>query len=204
MKKILLSFSFVLFFFGGLISQQTYSSTVNLNWKNNQYTNIHKNVNVDYLSFEGAAVDHHQPEIVRYLHHIPVSGLGNLDIKIRPLKISSINIANPEQKTVSDQFKTDFEIVTIKNEYQANISITPIRTTKTGFEKLEQFEIIIIHSKSNGNIATTRDEGMTTNSVLSSGSIFKIAIPKEGIYSIDGNFLKENFDVDLSTLNTKL
>lgn len=171
--------------------QEKYSTQVSLNWFEKTFDNILDDKDaITIQTFKGADLDALFPELPQYLHHIQLPGNGQLDIKITPIKTSEILVFDGDSKA---QLKPDFtyvqDIAQAKNNFQANISIVPIRKTTTGFEKLEEFTLTVTFSPKPYS-SQTRDDN-TYTSVLSSGTIYKIPIKKEGIYEITGKFLTD-------------
>lgn len=202
MKRLIFLIIPSLFSISSSIGQQTDVYDVKLEWKENQFENIHDGNNVIlYQTFDDAEFDAKRPEVVRYIHNVPVNAMGRLEVKVIPVKTSSINIFNKSNsQSINSDWYIEHYISQSGGDFQANISIVPIRKGKDGFEKLEEFKLSVRHFPENST--TYRDPGMTETSVLSSGKIYKIAIPTEGVYKIDGNFLSDNLGIDLSTINT--
>ncbi len=201
--KELSTISFFLFvLISSSFGQDSYSAELNIEWEERYFENIHNDdAAIKYLGFTDEAFDAEQPRKVRFIHQMPLPGNGKLEIKIKPIKTSLLEIKDP---TDPIYFQKDWEIDYLVTQtgfnFFTNISIVPIRKTSTGFEKLESFKLIVNYTpKSN---STSRDPGMTETSVLSSGKYYKIAIPSEGVYKIDGNYLSSELGIDLNTINT--
>ena len=184
------------------IAQDTYSSELSITWEQRYFENIHNGKDaIAYLGFEGEAFDALQPNKVRLIHHLPLQGHGDLVIKIKPIEISSIDFYGQKGDSVfQEDWEIDYLVTQSSDNYTANISIVPIRKTNIGFEKLESFKLSVSYSPKSES--TTRDPGMTESSMLSNGKIYKIAIPSEGIYKINGDFLSNDLGIDLNTINT--
>jgi len=67
--------------------------------------------------------------------------------------------------------------------------------------KLEDFRLDIIFTPT--FTGQSRDPGLTTTSVLAQGTWYKIAIPEEGVYKIDGAFLSDELGIDLASLSSQ-
>ena len=187
-KSTIYLFLFI-FISSNILGQEKYSTQVSLNWYNKSYDNIlDNNESIEIQTFQNAAFDAFTPELPRYLHHIELPGNGNLEITITPIKTSIISISQETSKIeIDSEFKVIQEITQAKNKFQGNVSITPIRKTNSGFEKLDEFRITAIFSPRSSTFQY-RDNN-TYTSVLSSGTIYKIPIQKEGVYEVTGEFL---------------
>lgn len=189
MRKSLIYLLFFIFIGFNSFGQEKYSVNTSLNWFEKSFDNIlDDNESILIQTFDGAAFDALTPEIARYLHHIDLPGNGLLDISITPIKTSPIAITQAISKNkVGTDFAINTAITQAKNNFQGNISVTPIRKTSSGYERLEEFRITVTFSP-RASASQTRDDN-TYTSVLSSGTIYKIPVQKEGVYQITGNFL---------------
>lgn len=169
-------------------AQEKYTSIVSLNWFEKSFDNIlDETERLTIQTFQDAAFDSKTPEVPRYLHHLPVPSKGQLQITITPTKTSSISITQEESRNgLNTDFTSNYEITQAKNIFQGNISITPIRKTNSGYEKLEEFRLTVTFTPTSPQTSFRGDN--TYTSVLSSGTIFKVPVTKEGIYEITGNF----------------
>ncbi|MEM9548550.1 MAG: type IX secretion system sortase PorU [Bacteroidota bacterium] len=194
------SFVFILsfLFFGSAFGQEQYSTTITLSWFEKSYDNILDDKEpITIQTFNKAAFDSKSPEVARYLHHLYIPGSGQLDVSIVPIKTSPITINSEESRQVlTSKFTVTKEITQAKNTYQGNISITPIRRTNGGYERLDEFSLSVsfTHKASDSQ---TRD-GNTFTSVLSNGTLYKIPIAKTGVYEITGSFLSNELGISES------
>jgi len=208
MKKIQSHFlalvCFALFpYFGS--AQEQYSSKVSLNWLVESYSNIHNGTELQRQSFKGAAIDGRYPEVARYLHQLPLSGHGSLDVTVTAIKTESIAITGEASvSALTSNYQVSYSLDELRSDYFANISIVPIRKGKSGFEKLVEFDLDVVFTPSNAlQVSTSRDGDHVSTSELSVGVIYKIAIGQEGVYQISGDFLKDVLDVDLNGIDAR-
>ena len=201
MKKSLIFILLYSFLSISAFGQQRFTSYVALNWMEKSFDNIlDEQQSITIQTFEGAAFDAITPEIPRYLHRIALPGKGKLSVNIVPVKTSSINIHEKVSKAVlGKEYISNPDIAQAGRSFQGNISIVPIRKTDRGFEKLEEFKILVTFTP-DPQLSTTRD-GNTLTSVLSSGTIYKIPVQQEGVYEISGDFIEENLGISNGTLD---
>src|SRR6185436_10781977 len=98
---------------------------------------------------------------------------------------------------VSNSIQVQAEVAYEKNQAYAIVSFLPFRKNPaTGvYEKLVSFNITLNEIAGSGTRAATA--AFATSSVLASGSWYKIAVPRDGVYKIDYDFLKDlGIDVD--------
>ena len=194
----------LLFLFIGFSSfgQESYSKQVSLSWFESSFDNIlDDKESINIQTFNKAAFDAASPEVPRFLHHIPIPQNGELDISITPIKTSMISLKDQSSKDVIDaKFKTNYEITQAGNTFQGNISVTPIRETNSGYERLEDFTISVTF-RPTISTSQTRDDN-TYTSVLNSGSIYKLPIKTDGVYEITGEFLSSNLGIANGAVST--
>lgn len=203
MSKSILFILAVFFATGQINAQEKYSAQVSLTWYEKTYDNIlDSKEKILVQTFIGSAFDAATPEIPRYLHHMILSGKGNLNVSITPIKISPISIVQPESKEIiGTDFNITHSITQARNTYQGNISITPIRKTTTGYEKLEEFSLTVVFSPDNSGIFQSRGD-KTYTSALSSGTIYKIPVKEEGVYEITGEYLSSTLGIENGSLSS--
>jgi len=189
MNKSLVSILFFLLVCLISFGQEKYSKTVSLQWEERSFDYIlEENARIWVLTFEGAAFDAHSPEVPRYLQNIPLPGNGSIQISVTPIKTSPISITKEESKAkVGQDFITNLSITQERDTYQGNISITPIRKTNDGFEKLDEFQWTVTFTPKSSS--TQGRNGNTFTSVLSEGTFYKIPIKESGVYAISGDYL---------------
>jgi len=201
MKKII-AFCFSIITFTNIIAQNSTKVSAEINWEEKLFTSaLNPDLEIKYSSFTNATFDKYNPQLPRYTHNLKLDGTGTLDIKITPLKTSSIEIdPSKNMHDISSNYEATYNITNARERYQGNISVLPIRRSKTGYEKLDQFVLEIKYIPSYTSIL--RDPELTTSSILREGTFFKIAINEDGVYKIDGKFLADNFDIDLQGINS--
>lgn len=206
MKKPLYPF-FVLFFFlfSAFKSLAAANEPVTLTWKGNVQVAQIKDKPVLIPTFSGAAID-------------PKSKLPVYSLRLPNVNASEFSLKNPvyvpftaeEVKSLpKDRIKASPEIKietgTSNGKIVSIVSFSPIRQNpQTGqLEKLTQFDYTFTDSplarKERGN---TRSRTHKTNSVLSSGSWFKVGVTQTGIYKIDRTYL-QNLGVNMNGLDPR-
>ena len=115
--------------------------------------------------------------------------------------------SSDELDILSKRQKLDFQTVDKKvlrsrdNDF-LKIEIIPIDRDSAGrFRKITYLKLGL-HFTNQKKTSTARRQSSTFNSVLSTGSWFKIAISKDGVYKIDYDFLKKS-GVDLASLDPR-
>ncbi|HRI42154.1 MAG TPA: hypothetical protein PLW54_10795, partial [Bacteroidia bacterium] len=94
--------------------------------------------------------------------------------------------------------KSEFEVSTLigfrKKQPVATVRVVPIRKSGSGYERLVRFQLQVTPSVSPQR---TTSRAYSTNSVLASGSWFRIATTQQGVHKMTYQFLKDlGIDVD--------
>ncbi|HRS40368.1 MAG TPA: hypothetical protein P5292_14400, partial [Bacteroidia bacterium] len=94
--------------------------------------------------------------------------------------------------------KSEFEVSTLigfrKKQPVATVRVVPIRKSGSGYERLVRFQLQVTPSV---NTQRTALRTYSTNSVLASGSWFRIATTQQGVHKMTYQFLKDlGIDVD--------
>ena len=106
----------------------------------------------------------------------------------------------PESMTVNlgQDFTYDLTVSEVRGKYDLFLTVRPFRKHKGAIERLISFEIDITYETS---FTVGRGPTGTMNSVLSNGDIYKISIPKTGVYRMDRNFLETKLGIDVSKID---
>lgn len=184
-----------------VFGQEKYSTTVSLNWSEKSFDNILDEFeNITINTFQDAAFDAITPEVPRYLHHIALPGNGQLDVSITPIRTSEITISQKlSREKITNDFTINKAITQAKSSFQGNISITPIRKTNSGYEKLDEFNITVTFTPKS---STQYRDNNTYTSVLTSGTIYKIPIKEDGVYEITGSYLTSVLGISEGSLSS--
>ncbi len=119
---------------------------------------------------------------------------------INPVYSAAGNIDNASIKYITSAVSATGQMSYYRKQPRAFVSVLPFRKNPTtgALEKLESFTLRVsvapLHQLKSLN-------SYAANSVLSSGTWYKVSVNADGIYKIDYNFLKKTLGVDPSTVN---
>ena len=102
-------------------------------------------------------------------------------------------------ENIPSELEVDFKIVSTRNLSEAYFQMIPLVKDGNQVKKIISFELEY-KLKSNSNSLT--EKRSASNSVLSSGNWYKIAVDTTGIYKIDRSFLS-NLGINVNNLNPK-
>ncbi len=159
-----------------------------------------------FLSFEGAQYAFEDGFLPRYSQKIALSGnLKNFSALLKnsvfePLSDQETAYIKDPSK-VSEQIHISSNVLTAKKKLYGVVSFIPIRkNSATGkIEKLVSFELSIVPAnelKSGARSVHT----YASNSVLQSGTWYKIALSTNGIYKLSYSFL-QGMGIDVTSVN---
>ncbi len=148
--------------------------------------------------------NHYLPE---YFKHIKLNANSNAasvtieNAKYEELTAEELKVLGTAEKYVTSDVVPKVKIVTDRKELYVNVVFTPLRKNATTgtYEKLVSFSLNIHESKQ--NIAKNPHSAVTfvKNSVLSSGTWYRIGVPADGIYKLSYTFFKR-MGIDMATL----
>lgn len=94
--------------------------------------------------------------------------------------------------SISFDPEVEYSIVTERNKQYVQIKILPfIRKENGGIERVENFDIALTPSNKKSARSTSSNPDWKSNSILSSGSWYKIAVEEDGIHKLTFSQLKE-------------
>ncbi len=197
-KSCKIVFFTILFVFSGLVySQKIHDEFTNLlNWKPTIFIDDNKNgENKAIFNFDG--VNYNRDD--NYLPFVSITKLFNKNQIFEPVfKVLQTEIVTVEEESHINKhwkLKEDFDYTTnagIGSEKKIiTCEIIPFRKNSSGkIEKLVQYQLKWVPGSNSKNEFNQSPFSYVSNSVLSSGNWYKIAITKNGIYKIDANLLK--------------
>ncbi|MEZ4928863.1 MAG: type IX secretion system sortase PorU [Chitinophagales bacterium] len=176
----------VLFLFFSLLGF-SYAQQVSelINWNLQTYN---PNTKSYQQSFKEAAIDNNSVPFITKTYSI--NG-NNANVSFNDLQFEKFNNQNIDKTGLKSNifFKTD--VVSIKKENYASVSFCPLRINPiTGeIEKLVSYSVDV---QSNYTNQPKGAKSTKPNSILASGSWYKINVANDGIYKIDHEFLTTN------------
>ncbi len=129
---------------------------------------------------------------------------GDRDIKVSLENISysaaESGIADPGQ-LLGDRINVSYSIVYERKQPKVLVSLIPVRTAGGMYERAQSFEIVITYTPG-FKTQTFSKAGFASQSVLSSGSWYKINVNQTGVQRIDKAFLK-SMGIDPSAVDPR-
>jgi len=147
--------------------------------------------------FEGAMYDEHHPSLPYFFHRIALDQYSRLEVTISNEVYEPFSKKkSPDDAVLGENIAIEKNVTRDRGQYFGKIQFIPIRKTGAGtFERLLSFTLEITPVPAAPPFPATRGGDPTYTSALSEGAIYKIAIPKTGVYKIDYNFLVEELGI---------
>lgn len=129
---------------------------------------------------------------------VPFGRYNIVGSDLRARETAAADLPEEAAENISSDFEYELTVSEVRGNYTLAIAVKPFRKTNGSVVKLVSFEINLnclpVLSAARGPLGT-----MT--SVLASGDVYKISIPKTGIYRLDRNFLETKLGIDVSKVN---
>ena len=185
------------------IADKIVSAEQTLNWSSKIGEDFTiNNTKQSFLNFEGAKLNLPSAIPLFQAKYKLVNANNVTTVLLQNIKIISISENEKEvigKENIASDFKIEKEIIWERKQAYLFVKITPLRKKNGIIEKLLSFNIQ--YESSNQFISKQKsNQSYASNSVLSSGSWFKVGVTKEGICKIDFKYLKKN-GIDVTSIN---
>ncbi len=178
------------------ISQNENNFLVELKWKSNHEIILGVDSKISVLSFNEAFHDAENGFAPFYCKRkkSPNGKDSEASLKnIRTEVLSNSELFNITRfkEYLSEEFDVKTYSYDIRKENYSECRFIPIRYNKNigQYEKLVSFELVWKESITNKAFVNSNVQAFGTNSVLATGTWFKIAVTDDGVYKMDKNFL---------------
>lgn len=178
---------------------QTLNRSITLNWKEElRVLEPLEGYQIQQLQFANARYDDTQPSIPIAAERFELPVYGDVRASLLHAQYAPLTTVGDIQLPTQTSIQVKTEVALARLQPVALVSFVPIRKNPTTgqYEKLVSAELQLrIFPKPLP--APSAGRNYTTNSKLSSGQIYKIAVTNTGVQKIDYNFLKSlGVDVD--------
>lgn len=172
-----------------------------LEWQSKPKTFTLGEITINQPTFKNAA--HSEPFglLPFYSETIPLNVGGDVSVEVlNPVFSDSRTLDKESLSFIKERVEARADLTFYRKQPSAHISILPFRKNPaTGvIEKLESFTLRMTVTP---KLQRRSINSYATNSVLSNGNWFKLAVVAEGIYKIDYNFVKTTLGTDPNSFN---
>lgn len=110
--------------------------------------------------------------------------------------------AHEDDAAITEKLQFETAVVRERNKSYGIISFIPIIQKGTTYERLDSYEIEVSWTISPSTFAKNGNEP-TRNSVLSVGTLHKIAVSETGVYQLSYDFLKNELSMDIDNIDPR-
>jgi hypothetical protein len=190
-----------------LMAQQVLRQTIQLNWANEaRVLTLPVDASgrveqLNYPTFEGAAFDETAPTIPVLVKKIPINGNSSLEVVLTGARFEPINF-DYAPANIGNNIEPVATVSYFRGRAQAHIRFAPLRrNVNTGrIERLVEGTLELRAQPIAEPLRPNRRN--STQSVLASGSIYKIAVSESGVHKIDFAFL-QNLGIDVANIDPR-
>ena len=156
-----------------------------------------------YHSFEGSVASSKHPTLPVKILKMPVSGKGSLKVDIVSAQFEpfSFETTQSDESALSNTINFSTDIYQSRDQYAGTISFIPIIKTTTGFQRLTNLVIQTSFTPSPRTALRSPDD--VTESALSNGQIYKIAVKETGIQKLSYSFLKDDLGINIDQIDPR-
>jgi hypothetical protein len=180
------------------------SKTKNIIWKESINISSEFEDPLYILNFEGAGIEKVNNEFLPCFADFVEGNFSDNSI-VTLKKFTSEKLTFDELKLIKSdkinvsKFETVSKVLTEKKQRKLWFKIIPfIKNGKGEIEKLTSFEIDVVQGQMQRTVSTSLN--FASNSVLATGTWYRIGVPSDGMYKLDYKFLSD-IGIDMATLN---
>jgi hypothetical protein len=133
---------------------------------------------------------------------IPVNGLNNtVSVDLNKTSAAILSTSSGSENTIKSDIQLSYHTVLENKKPFLLINFLPVFQDQDGLKKVDEYSLQI-NSLAESGMQVKNLRSYASNSILSSGSWYKIAVKEEGIYKITYDFLK-NLGVDVTAIDPR-
>ena len=148
--------------------------------------------------FEGAVYDENHPSLPYFFYRLPLDGYSKLNVAITQAEYEPFpKNASPDDAVLEETIPITATVTRDRGQYFGKIQFIPIRRSgANSYERLVRFTLVIDPNPAPAPLPALRGgDPPTYTSKLSDGTLYKIGIPKTGVYKIDYDFLVNQLQI---------
>ena len=155
--------------------------------------------------FDGAVYDEHHPSLPYFFYRFPLDSYHRIEVTITDEIYEPFSkTASPDDAALGETLRFEKNVTRDRDRYNGKLQFIPIRKTgANSFERLLSFTLEITPVPEVPPFASQRGGDPTYTSALSEGTIYKLAVPKTGVYKIDYNFLTQELGLSAGNIDPR-
>lgn len=157
---------------------------------------------VEIHHFEGAIYKGDTPSIPYVAERINVPPQVELQVRIVNVQYESFDkLAHKDDVAIEANLNFNTYATQERQKTYGWVEFIPIRKTSSGYERLIAYDLEVTWKTKPTVFSTKSGGGNTRNSVLESGTIYKIATNETGVHRLTYEFLKTDLGIDIDNVN---
>lgn len=174
-----------------------------LEWKKPQQVAIDKEKFINCMHFTGAKVEKRNNSFLPvFIEKVPIAdGMFKVMLKVKEEEQISV-WPGLEKNDVLEDYEIIQQLIYVNKKSYALVKIIPLSRNWAVLKRLISFELTVSSSVLSNAKSKKQAASWATNSVLSSGVWYKIAVPSSGIFSINKAFLT-NMGINVSSIDPR-
>ncbi|WP_432671921.1 type IX secretion system sortase PorU [Flavobacterium sp. SM2513] len=193
---------FLLLIISTLSNAQVSGSFV-IDWKETSSYSIGVHIySVPQFNFQNYIFDETQKSVEFRLNISTESDVNESSLRITDVVYENVNqIGDLSPLYIPTSISATAKSVNARNDKFAQISLSPIIKTQSGYQRVKSFSYQIGRGVSNSGI-NRRNFTELSNSVLANGEWFRFYVEKSGVYKISKSFLQQ-LGINVNNINPK-
>lgn len=189
----------------GFIQAQEHVLSFQAQWSNEAYFLTPEDEEVFFLDFKGASRWDADPSLPMYRFRLPVAAYGQASLQLTEATWTpwpAGNIKGGDVQRLPGSLHHKVWMTEDRNNFYVQGYLLPLYEINGQVFRLESAVIQINFTVDEGYDATVRNDD-TEISVLADGTIYKIAVEKEGIYKLSYDFLKNTVKMPVDQIDPR-
>ena len=153
--------------------------------------------------FDGASFTPNHPSLPLFSERFALNSNRKISVEVIAANFEKLE-RKPDayDSFLSDELMINTSVEQDRQQYFGHLFFIPIIKNGNGqYEKVVSFTLKITSRPE--TVAPTRDPTYTFNSVLSDGTIYKIAVNQNGVHKLDYNFLKNDLGINIDNIDPR-
>ncbi len=186
-----------------LVNSHTFAQSNTIPLKENlQWQDAIEINNQKILSFNDASYSLEHPTLPVVIQRFPLPSYGKLNVEIVDVVYAPLEKnTHPDDQFLSSSIQFNTNVNIGRRAAIGEVSFIPIRKTTTGYEKVISYELRVSLRAEAMPLGKNKRTG--SNSALSDGQIYKIAVSNTGIHQLTYSFLKNTIGIDIDNIDPR-
>jgi len=199
--KISFTTLLIIFSVGLLSGSSPFYLDLDLNWEQATQTINLNGTSLDRLQFKGAFFPEEDPLLPRVIQQLALDGPGAPIVEIESVSYEYLNYSGQQSWTIANSLSFNTTIEKDRGRYIGKLDFIPLIREGQRIKGVKKIRLRITQREAIP--LQTRSLVFANESILQDGSIYKLSIPKAGVYKLSYSFLRDELGIPLDNINTQ-